>query len=247
MDVAASPNQEAPCRRLVGAQLLLLEGFELIRDAVRVELPLTAQRLIAFLALHQRPLRRVFVACTLWPDSSEERAAGSLRSALWRLNRPCVELVRADATHLELAQAVEVDIRVLIAAARRLSAGYQVDGGYALADGFECELLPDWYEDWVLLWRERWRHFRLLALESLTAQLSAAGSYAAAVDTGLAAVRAEPLRESAHRAVIQAHLAAGNGYEAVRQHDEYRRLLHRELGLEPSAAMSAVMASLTRR
>lgn len=230
-----------------GARLLLLEGFELRQDEARVDLPITAQRLIAFLALHKRPLRRVYVACTLWPDSSEDRAAGSLRSALWRLNRPGLELVRADGTHLALAATVEVDVRALMALARRLSGGDEVDGAADLAAGFEQDLLPDWYEDWVLFSRERWRHLRLVALESLTSRLSGSGAYAAAVDAGLTAVRAEPLRESAHRAVIEAHLAVGNSYEALRQYEEYRRLLREELGLEPSKVMGALMAGLTRQ
>ena len=241
-----SPPTAAEHPPSTAVRLLLLEGFELLHETGRVEVPVTAQRLVAFLALHGRPVRRLYVACTLWPDSSEERAAGSLRSALWRLNRPGLDLVHTGTTHLELASSVEVDITVLITIAHRLSAGDSPDGAYGIASGFEHDLLPDWYDDWVLIWRERWRHVRLLALESLTALLSDAGSYAAAVDTGLAAVRAEPLRESAHRAVIKAHLAAGNSYEALRQHDQYRRLLHKELGLEPSALMAATMAGLTR-
>lgn len=246
-EATISPGEATHEGSASGARLLLLEGFELLQDEERVDVPVTAQRLVAFLALHRRPLRRLYVACTLWPDSSEERAAGSLRSALWRLNRPGLELVQADGIHLGLAANVEVDVRTLMALARRLSAGDEVDGAEDLAEGFEQDLLPDWYEDWVLLCRERWRHLRLAALESLTSQLSAGGAYAAAVETGLAAVRAEPLRESAHRAVIKAHLTAGNGYEAVRQYDEYRRLLHKELGLEPSILMAGVMAGLTKQ
>ena len=54
------------------------------------------------------------------------------------------------------------------------------------------------------------------------------------IDAGLVAVRAEPLRESAHRVLIKAHLAEGNHGEASRQYSSYRHLMLAELGVEPS-------------
>jgi DNA-binding SARP family transcriptional activator len=61
------------------------------------------------------------------------------------------------------------------------------------------------------------------------------------VQVGLAAVAAEPLRESAHRLLIQGHLAEGNLAEAVRQYDFYRTLLSRELGIEPSPTIKRLV------
>jgi DNA-binding SARP family transcriptional activator len=66
------------------------------------------------------------------------------------------------------------------------------------------------------------------------------------VQAGLAAVAGEPLRESAHRSLIQVHLAAGNPGEAVRQYRVYRRLLADELALEPSAAIRGMVEQLVR-
>jgi DNA-binding SARP family transcriptional activator len=96
------------------------------------------------------------------------------------------------------------------------------------------DLLVGWYDDWVLLERERLRQLRLHALEVLSGQLLAAGNGPAAVEAALAAVAVEPLRESAHRAVIRAHLAEGNRAEALRQRDQLRHLLRLELGVKPS-------------
>ncbi len=61
---------------------------------------------------------------------------------------------------------------------------------------------------------------------------------------GLAAVAGEPLRESAHRALISAYLAEGNPGEAVRQYRRYCAILHKELRLEPSAQMTALLSGL---
>ena len=67
------------------------------------------------------------------------------------------------------------------------------------------------------------------------------------MDAGLAAISGEPLRESAHRVLIEAHLAEGNASEALRQYETYRRLLDEELGLAPSPRMRALVASLHER
>jgi hypothetical protein len=54
-----------------------------------------------------------------------------------------------------------------------------------------------------------------------------------------AAIRAEPLRESAHAAPIRIHLAEGNQSEALREFDRYRRLLQAELGLQPTRSCAS--------
>jgi DNA-binding SARP family transcriptional activator len=94
----------------------------------------------------------------------------------------------------------------------------------------------------VLLERERFHQLRLHALEALCDRLTTAGRYGEAIDAGLAAVTAEPLRESAHRVLIKAHLAEGNQGEADRQYQLCRRLLRDELGVDPSNALRALLS-----
>jgi DNA-binding SARP family transcriptional activator len=57
-------------------------------------------------------------------------------------------------------------------------------------------------------------------------------------------VAGEPLRESAHRVVIQAHATAGNHGEALRQYRLFCSLLRDQLGLEPSAELRALVSRL---
>jgi hypothetical protein len=68
-------------------RLTLLGPFDLTIGAECVLLPLNGQRVLAFLALQGNALLRSFVAGSLWLDSTYDRAAGCLRSALWRVNR----------------------------------------------------------------------------------------------------------------------------------------------------------------
>jgi DNA-binding SARP family transcriptional activator len=50
----------------------------------------------------------------------------------------------------------------------------------------------------------------------------------------MAAVRLEPLRESATRVLIEVHLAEDNVVEAIRRLEFFQRSLANELGVEPT-------------
>jgi DNA-binding SARP family transcriptional activator len=106
------------------------------------------------------------------------------------------------------------------------------------------ELLPDWYDEWVLIEAEDWRQLRLHALEALAGRLTARGHYGDAAAAALAAVRAEPLRESPRAALIRVHIAEGNPSEALREFTRYRELLMIELGVEPTERLRALVAGL---
>lgn len=220
----------------------LLGGFDVSRDGQRIPLPLSAQRVLALLALHDRPLLRAFVAGVLWLDSPEERAAASLRSVLWRLQLPGRDLVEAGRAHVGLAREVWVDVRDARAFARGvLSHDVERDNLMEWEARLGGDLLPHWYDDWVLMERERFRELRLHALESLCDQLLEVGDPAQAMEAALAAISADPLRESAHRALIRVHLSEGNHSDALRVYRRYRRLLQEELGVEPSEQLRGLL------
>ena len=101
------------------------------------------------------------------------------------------------------------------------------------------DLLPGFYDDWVLMERERIRQRILHALEALSENLTAAGRFADAIEAAMLATSAEPLRESAQRTLIRAHVAEGNLTEACRSYRAYHELMHRELGVTPSGDFAA--------
>lgn len=228
-------------------RLSLIRGFELRSGDSVVRVALSAQRLMAFVALQDRAVRRSHASGMLWTDAPEQRASSSLRSALWRApslhGRP---LIVASSTHLWLNPAVQVDFHEIVSRAVLLldrAGGLQAidDVGVQLRQ-FGADLLPDWYEDWLLVERERFRQLRLHALEAVCHRLTDVGRYALALEAGLAAVACEPLRESAQRQVIRAHLKEGNATEALRQYRSYARLLANELGARPSPSMEQLLA-----
>ena len=226
-------------------KVALLGGFRLIVDGRTVILTPAPQRLIALLALESRSLLRPYAAGQLWPDIRDDRALGNLRSALWRLRRQGLDLVRSDGGHLRLAPSVWADVPEAIEIATRL---VQLNTECSESDlsttRFRGELLPDWYDDWLMLERERLRQLSLHALEAIAKRLVKLGRYPQAIDAALIAIASEPFRESAHRTLIQAHLAEGNRSEAARQYARYRDILDRELDSSPSLELQELAASL---
>jgi DNA-binding SARP family transcriptional activator len=221
---------------------MLLRGFELRTVADAVMLPLSAQRLVAFLALQAHPIQRLYVAGKLRIDASEAQACASLRSTLWRVNRAVPGLVVGDGQRLALNPGVRVDVIELTARAQQL---IEPSGSHDLHDLPHLreagDLLPDWYDDWIVIERERFRQLRLHALEALCGALVSDGRLAEAADAGLAAVCDEPLRESAHRALISVYLAEGNVGEALRQYSLCRRMLDEHLDMRPSPSMERLI------
>jgi len=231
-------------------RVALLDGFALdceragVRTAVD-DLPRGAQRLIAHLSLCGRPARGA-IAGQLWPDVPEGHAHGSLRSALWRVQKAVPGLVDVSGGALALASGVRVDVHEFGAWARRvLDPEAALEPMLAPEVGLRGELLPGWYDDWVLLAREGLRQLRMHALEVLADRLTGVGRFGEAVQAAYAAVGMEPLRESAHRALVRVHLAEGNVAEAVQAYRVFRGLLADELGLEPSPRMQKLIATTT--
>jgi DNA-binding SARP family transcriptional activator len=226
-------------------RLSLIGGFELRCDGEPSSVQFSSQRLVAYLALRGRPLLRVHVAGALWTDSSEERACANLRSALWRLRERAGAVVEANATHVWLSPAADVDVRGVAALAQRLLE--QPEGTDVLrAEILQLngDLLPGWYDDWVLHERERVRQLCIHALERVASRETTQGRFSHAIDTALRAIQADPLRESAHRILINAYLAEGNAGSGVRQYHAFRRRVVEELGLEPSPQLTKMFADL---
>jgi DNA-binding SARP family transcriptional activator len=228
-------------------KLFLLDGFRLVKEGVAVPLTTDGQRLVALLALCG-PRNRTATAGVLWPEAREDHARGSLRTALWRVQRSWPGLVAASADRVTLSADVEVDCAQFGALALHVLDGRRRTSDLlSPADLSAGELLPGWYDDWVLFERERLRQLRMHALERLSEQLLAQRCFALALEAALEALRMEPLRESAHSAVIAVHLAEHNLVEAQRQYEALRRLLWSELRVSPSARLQAMVPGVTRQ
>lgn len=227
----------------------LLGGPYVIQAGKRIAVPEGSKKLLVFVALRDGRVDRRHAAGTLWPYVSDERASGNLRSALWRLKGAGIDVLEVDKVFIALRSEVAIDIYDLRDWAGRLIGGGGQIGDLALpAWNLEAlDILPGWYEDWVIFERERLRQRLLHGLEALSCQLIRLERYAEAIEVAMDAVDIDPLRESAQRVLVEAHLAEGNVVEARRCYQSYSCLLGRELGVLPGAGISRLLGQDTPR
>lgn len=221
--------------------MFLLDGWRLERDGVIiVPVARSAQRLIALVAL-RGPTDRALVVDALWPGVPESRGAANLRSALHRVRDRLPGLILTYRDNVGLNPAVRVDVDFL--SSPELHAVENPRCTSSTGATLQ-ELLPGWYEDWVLTEHERIRQLTLHISERQAVALAKQKDYERALDTALLVIRAEPMRESAQRLVVRIHLAEGNISEAIRTYSQYADLMRRELGVGPTTRMTELLADV---
>ena len=228
---------------------LLTVGDQPAETVGPIDLPAGPQHLIALLALNGR-CARTQTAATLWPDCTDMVAAARLRAVLWRLRHrhagipPVLEI--GDSS-LSLAVDVVVDVDRFLDGAELLirddpDRGTDEAEDAAVVVLHSSELLPGWYDDWVLAARERLQYLRLGALDALATRRRRQRRTHEALQAARAAISIEPLHESAHRTIVQIHLDNGDLVEAINHYQRFRDMLDRELGLPPSDLFREVVS-----
>jgi DNA-binding SARP family transcriptional activator len=227
--------------------LNLLGGFGLAVDHQPVSVGLTGQRLLSLLACLGRPVSRSRAAFLLWPDTAEARAQSNLRTAVYRLQRACRGALESTGPHVGLGASVRVDVAAIRQVAGDiLGLGQLPDNSDAVvADALRLnlyeDLLPDWQDDWLRDDQYRHRQLRLDTLEVLAQRLADSGRHREAFHIALAAVQADPLRDSAYETLIRSCLARGNRNDAMNAYHTYRRIMRDELGLDPSRTIDELL------
>jgi DNA-binding SARP family transcriptional activator len=231
--------------------LELFGAWHLWRAGADYEMRSREQRLVAVLALQGRR-RRSYLAGILWPDSTEARAGASLRAAICRTDQNAPGLLLHDHHEVGLDPALRVDVRDFSEYVWRLCTTHKPapapdeDPREFLRLLRHGDLLPGWYDDWVIYERARLQQLQVQALEVAADRMLTRGQLTAAFIAASAAVTIEPLRESAQRTLIRIHLHNGNYHAALRDYREFRLRLRRELGIAPSSQMLALVRALRR-
>jgi predicted ATPase/DNA-binding SARP family transcriptional activator len=216
--------------------------------------------LLAYLAYHrQRSHPRDVLIEVLWPEADPERARHNLRKALSSLRHqleppgvPPGTVIRADRTTVQLnPDAVSTDVaefEAALQAAGRARSG--AERAQRLAEAvalYQGELLPGYFEDWVLPEQQRLAEAYREALAQLVRHCEEERDLPRALDYARRMVAADPLREEAQCELIRLLGAAGRPDAARRQYEELERLLAQELDAEPAAETRALLREVERR
>jgi DNA-binding SARP family transcriptional activator len=238
-----------PARLLAECAVLhieLLHHFRVASDGPPLALGRSGERLVAYLALEDRSMTREHIAGALWPDTSQSRAAANLRRALCVVRHHAPGLMRSSAHRLSLVGGTSVDVRTQRCLIEVITGGERTTANADELRLLRGDLLPDWDEPWLAASRQELRQLRMISLEAVAADHLGQNRPASALAVALSVACAEPLRESAHRLVVQAHLAQGNCAEATRHYLRYRSQLWAELQLRPGADLEALIKPVLR-
>jgi len=237
--------------------IYLFGQFELLQDDTPCNLPAAsdARTLLAYLLLHsERTFPRSVLADLIAPDLSEAQARHALSQALWYIRRCLPGLLESDASQIGIApqMGVWVDALEFRALAERYLAGQDqpaavLAGLRQAVDLYRGDLLEGYYDEWVLIERERLRDLYLQVLDQLVIAYKVALQYQQALATALRLAGADPLNESAHREVMRLYHYLGRPAEALQQYETCRAILHREFELEPETETSQVAQAIVQR
>ncbi|MBI3915159.1 MAG: tetratricopeptide repeat protein [Chloroflexi bacterium] len=241
-------------------KLYLLGAFRLERDSKRVNFSTRKiESLLAYLALFPEQHSREKLAALLWGDSTDEQARHSLRTALAAIRKALGdEILIADRESVQLNPdaAMWVDVRNIFdlrlpTLAPHASAGV-VDSEIAnLKSKIENyhDLLPDFYDEWIIRERERLRAIYLDALLQLAQHYRSTSEYARAIETAQKVLATDRANENAYQHLMFCFAAQGDRIAALKQYDECKKILREELNAEPSSETTAlrdqIMAELT--
>jgi len=219
-------------------EIRLLGKFAVAVDGRPVDLPLrAAQSLLAYLALSPgTPHRREQLAGLLWPDMDEATAKGNLRHILWRLRKALgpTDVILADELTLTFDPAADVWLDAWVVGAK-LPAGASTDDFISAVSAYGGELLPGFYDDWVVLERERLQAAFEQKMGTLLDCLLSTQRWADVLEWGERWIALGHTPEAAYRALIITHGSQGDSAAAAAAYRRCLEALRSSLGVEPSA------------
>ena len=250
---------------------LALLGTPEIRHAGRVVKFRTRkeQALLIYLATEGGLHSREKITALLWPNSDESqgrttlrRTLADLRSRLEDAGGPAHLVIDRDMLGFDFSSDTDLDLHTLestYSLARGSSTVQEEQGAVQnplllhlqraaslnrgpFLEGFSLSEAPN-FDDWIGLQREVWHQRMSLILDRLSQLLSEAGELLGARETVARWIALDPLNESAHRRLIEVHLAAGDRNAALRAYEAYRLKLAEDLNAKPSVETEALLAS----
>jgi DNA-binding SARP family transcriptional activator/predicted ATPase len=219
----------------------LLGQFKLLAGDQEIELPSRpAQSLFAYLVLNAGVThRREKLASLIWPEANKNNARSYLRQALWRMRKA---LENGSLNWSDYLHITDIDVSFndqsdywldadqLLAAAKSDSVDEMIQG----LDLYRGELLPGFYEEWVILERERMQSAYHQKTNLLLDNLVQNAQWDEALKWAEQWIRLGYSPEPAFRALMLAYAGLGDQTMVSATYQRCREALDRELGLDPS-------------
>jgi DNA-binding SARP family transcriptional activator len=218
-------------------EIRLLGQFDLRLDGKLVEIPSRpAQSLLAYLALTVGVAhRRERLAGLIWPDIPEVDARRNLRRALWYVRKTFQGQAPLRADDITVAfdpsPAVWVDA---LALARKVGPEQTVDELVRVVSAYGGELLPGFYDEWIIVEREQLQALFEGRIKLLLDRLVGARRWDEVLEWGERWIALAVAPEPAYRALMVAYSEQGDVSGVGHTYQRCVEALSRDLGVEPS-------------
>src|SRR5687767_10134354 len=172
----------------------------------------------------------------LWPDSLEETARDNLRHALWRMRKSLESASSVRFLHVDdltIRFEASSDYWLDAAELEKVSENASADELIAVLSAYQGELLPGFYDEWVLLEREHLNSIFEHHMARLMSLLQGEKRWLDILDWGERWIKLGQKPEPAYRALMSAHAAKGDMSKVAATYERCVKSL-KELGVEPS-------------
>ena len=230
------------CRRNLSLlEIRLLGQFDLRQEGITIEISSRpAKTLLAYLLLTggtHHPRERL--AGLLWPESTERNARKNLRQALWHLRKSIGErYLIADTESIAFSSSSEywLDTAILEDPVEQ--------NMEMVVSLYEGELLPGYYEDWVLLERDRLSAVFERKIQRLLTQLLQDQRWTDARSWAERWISKGQIPEAAYRGLMVAFAATGELSKVESSYQRCVEALRVEIGVDPSSETQALYEGL---
>ncbi|HMF28215.1 MAG TPA: AAA family ATPase, partial [Candidatus Cybelea sp.] len=227
----------------------LFGHLEVSLDGARFKLatPRKSLQVLAYLLLHRdAPVSREYLAFLLYPDDEEGTARTKLRATLSELPKilpsPAGRYVSVDTEKVAWNPDADVWLDV---AAFDAAAGDRARLGEAI-DLYRGDLLPEIYDEWLEVIRERYRNIYLRCLTDLVSEARRNANLPLALETARKVLAVDPWREDIVRRIIAMRYASGDRAGALREYADFSKRLQAEMGADPMPETVAVAERISR-
>ncbi len=213
--------------------------------------------LLAYLAFYPKRIHaREELIDMLWSEFEPNAGRTSLRTALASLRRqleppgtPSGSFLIANRSNIQInSDTVTSDVLefefAFKTAAQTTNSSEKIDLLARAVELYQGELLPGYYENWIITERGILAENFLDALRRLAAALEQAGEFERAIDYARRRIAADRWREEAHVELMRLYAATGQISAARRQYDELKQILRDELNVEPAPETRSLVERL---
>lgn len=208
-----------------------------------------ARELFLFL-LHSRPLTKEQIALEFWPDISPARLKMRFKINMYRIRRALgQDVIRFENDRYEFNRKIDhswdrAKVDELLPLLKDPSSAQRMDLLVQLTELLKNPYLEDVHAEWAVSDQLRYQDlYRDLMVELAGIHLNQGRNQECLEIAGMV-LNSDPLREAAHRMIIQAHASLHNPTGMILQYRKYQETLMSELGIQPSREMNTFFEQL---